>query len=118
VRNTDRLVTPAVVVTFLLVAGVLVGLTIAAVAYLTARGLDPDPMVKLVASLVGAAGGLGTFVLQLANNSRTAKTERNTGVLGNAVYELADALPRAAPARHAYEDTTVMQTAAPGPRGS
>lgn len=123
-RNTDRLITPAVVVTFLIVGGVCVALTVAAVAYLTARGLDPDPMLKLIGALVAAVSSTGTLVLQLANNSRTAKTEKNTGqqanqigVLADAVYTVADALPRPVP-RHSASPTAPYTEAAPAPRGS
>lgn len=140
-RNTDRLVTPAVVVTFLLVAGVVIVSTVAGVAWLTARGLDPDPMLRLLAQVGGAVFAAGTFVMQLANNARSAKTERNTTPLApegkpvdlaaelaavqdaqhrmaDALFEVADSMPR--PARHSLPDTVLMppQERAPGPRGS
>jgi hypothetical protein len=41
VRNSDRLATPAVVITLLLVGMVLVGLTIVGVTYLAARASTP-----------------------------------------------------------------------------
>jgi hypothetical protein len=130
-----------VVVTFLLVAGVCIVATIGGVAWLTARGLDPDPMLRLLAQVGGAVFAAATFVMQLANNARSAKTERNTAPLApdgkpldlpgelaavqaaqhrmaDALSEVADALPP--PARHAYPETVMMppQERAPGPRGS
>lgn len=142
VRNTDRLVTPAVVVTFLVGATLVVVATIAGVAWLTARGLDPDPMLRLLAQVGGAVFAAGTFVMQLANNARAAKTERNTSTLApggqpvdlqaeladvrgaqdrmaDAVYAVADALPRPV-ARHADPDNTRAMPAygaTPAPRG-
>jgi hypothetical protein len=114
--------TPAVVVTLLLVAGLIVCSTIGAVAWLTSIGRDPDPMLKLVGALVAAVTSTGGLVLQIANRATVAKTERNTGVLATAVYEVADAMPRPAPpSRHAYPDTELIprdEKAAPVPRGS
>lgn len=138
-RNTDRLITPGVVVTFLIVAGFCTALTIVGVGYLTSRGLDPDPMIRLVVQVVGAAGAVFTAVLQLANNARSAKTERNTTPLApdgkpvdlqaeladvrgaqdrmaDALYAVADALPRPVP-RHSYPETVATHGAAPAPRG-
>jgi hypothetical protein len=114
VRNSDRWVTPAVIVTGLLVAGGLCALLIAAVAYLSARGVDPDPMLKTVGALVAAATSVGTLLLQLVNRQTVAKTERNTGVLAAAVYDVADAIPRPGGPRHAY----LEQEAAPAASGS
>lgn len=129
-RNSDRLATPAVVVTFLLVAGLLVGLTIASVAWLTVRGLDPEPVFKLAGLAVTSASALGGFILQLVNRVTIAKTEIQAGVAASAVrqqnehlqtltgalYEVQDALPRPVRAAHAYEDTLLQRTA-PAPPG-
>lgn len=124
-RNTDRWFTPGVLITGLLaLAVVLLGL-IAAVAWLARAGVDPAPMLKLVGLCATGLGSLGTFVLTIANRATVAKTERNTGVLASAVYEVADAMPRptappTAP-RHLYPDTAAMPPvngAAPAPRGS
>ena len=117
-RQTDRYLTPAVVVTLLLAATVIILATIGAVAYLTARGIDPDPMLRLLAQVTGAVTGTATLVLQLANRATVAKTERNTGVLASAVYEVADKMPQPVP-RHAASDTAYLDmSAAPAPRGS
>lgn len=117
-RNSDRWVTPAVLVAGLVCCTVAVLGIAACVTYLADRGIDPDPMLRLVAEVGGAASGALSLVLQLANRRTTAKTERNTGVLANAVSDVADALPRPV-ARHAADPATVaMHGTAPGPRGS
>jgi divalent metal cation (Fe/Co/Zn/Cd) transporter len=119
--KSDRWVTPGVVIVGVLVAGVCILATIAAVAWLTARGLNPEPMLKLVGVAVAALASLGNFALTLAQRRTATKVERNTGILANAVYDVADALPRVTappPPRHAYEDTAVVRRgAAPAPPG-
>lgn len=123
-RNSDRWVTPGVVITALLGVVVCLLATIAAVTWLTARGLDPSPMLKLVAQVGSGLAGLLSLVLQLAQRRTVAKTEANTGLLATkthelagAVYEVADAMPRPLP-RHGAEDTLIGYGAAPAPRGS
>jgi hypothetical protein len=59
VRNSDRLATPAVVITMLAIGGILVGLTIVGVTYLTARHIDPEPVFKLVGIAVTGLSSLG-----------------------------------------------------------
>jgi hypothetical protein len=116
VRQSDRWVTPGVVVAGLVCATVVVLGIAGAVTYLTERGIDPDPMLRLVAELGGALSGLLSLALQLVNRRTTTKVERNTGVLANAVSDVADALPRPV-ARHAAEpDTAAYMAAPPGPR--
>lgn len=121
--KSDRWVTPGVVIVGIVaVAAVVLGV-VAAVTYLADRGIDPDPMLRLVAQVGSGAAGVLSLLLQLINRRTVTKTERNTGVLADAVYDVADALPRPvaapAPPRHAYGDETrVMNGAAPGPRGS
>jgi hypothetical protein len=100
---SDRWVTPGVICTALLVGGAVVASVVGSVAYLTARGIDPDPLLKLAATLVGAVGSVGTFVLQLAQRTTAAKTERNTGVLVGAVDDLAAVVPAVLPAAPAPE---------------
>lgn len=77
-RESDRYVTPMVVV-WAMVLGtfILLGI-VAAVTFLTWQGFDPAPVVELVANLVAAIGAMGTLGLQLVNGARTAKVERNT----------------------------------------
>lgn len=123
-RQSDRWVTPSTVIVGILTAGAVLALTIAAITWLTVQGVDPDPMLKLVATIGGGLAGVLSLLLQFANRATTVKTERNTGVLmnhtgdiANAVYEVADAIPRPV-ARHASDDTVQMNGAAPVLRGS
>lgn len=80
--------TPGVIVTALLVAGVVVVVITAGVVYLTAAGRDPGPMLQLVTQLVAAVGAVGSVVLQLAGRRTVAKVERNTGLLAGEVAKL------------------------------
>jgi hypothetical protein len=121
VRNSDRWITPGVVMVALLTGGALVALLLVVVGYLAARGVDPDPMLKTVGALATGAGSLATLVVTLATRQTTAKTERNTGRLAGAVDAVADALSAPPPApptqmaarpavppvrsRHAYPET-------------
>jgi hypothetical protein len=91
-RASDRYVTPGVIMVALFVAGVVLVVVAGSVAYLTSRGIDPDPMLKLVATVGGGLFSLGTFILQLVNRPTQAKTERNTGVLAAHVGGLTDAV--------------------------
>lgn len=135
-RNSDRWVTPGVVMVGLLtVAVVVLGIT-AAIAWLAARGVDPQPVLQLVGVIVTAVSSVSAFVLQLVNRRSVAKVERNTGVqvgalqeqsahlgeLTDGVYHLAEQLPRVAappPPAHAYgsayDDTVLRRSAAPAP---
>jgi hypothetical protein len=79
-RDTDQWITPRVVAWALFLATVLVLAVIGAITYLTARGLDPDPMLSLVAKVATAVGTLGTLALQLSGRSTVAKVERTTGL--------------------------------------
>lgn len=78
-RESDRWVTPAVVIAGLRWASLLVLVVVGSVTYLTAIGRDPGPMVQVVASLIGGVTGLGSLSLQLANRSTVAKIERHVG---------------------------------------
>jgi hypothetical protein len=102
-RKSDRWITPAVIIAFVIVGGVVACVLAASVAYLTARGIDPDPMIKLVTTTLAALGSLATFVMQLVNRSTTAKVERNTGTLPDVITDavtgaVTAALPPAPPA--------------------
>jgi hypothetical protein len=107
-RNSDRWVTPGVVMVFLVVAGLVITAVFGAVTYLTVRGYDPAPVVDLVATLVAAVGSIGTLVATLLQRKTTAKVERNTGLQARELMNLTDRLDD--PGRHAYPDTT-YQTA-------
>jgi hypothetical protein len=97
-RKSDRWITPGVIIAFVIVAGIVACVLAASVAYLTARGIDPDPMIKLVTTTLAALGSLATFVMQLVNRSTTAKVERNTGLLPTVVSDaVTAALPPAPP---------------------
>lgn len=91
-RSSDRWVTPGVVIVAILVGGLVVLATVAAVTYLTARGEDPDPMLRLVAQAVAAVGSLGTFLLTVTGRATVTKVERNTGQLTGAVAEALEEL--------------------------
>jgi hypothetical protein len=102
--------------------GVVLLALIGACAWLAREGVDIDPMLQLMREWVTTVAAIGALALQLANRSSVTKTERNTGQLANAVYEVADAMPRVVPpaARHAPHDATAYleREAAPTPRGS
>lgn len=119
-RDSDRWITPGVVIAFLVIVGILVLATIGAVTYLTDRGLNAEPLLKLVGIAVTAASSVGSFVLQLVTRKTVTKTERNTGVMAGAVDALAGVLdtrpmpptqvaarPAVPPvrSRHAYPET-------------
>lgn len=118
-RSSDRWITPGVVITGLLVAGVVVLGIAGMLTYLADRNVDPGPVLKLTGQVGGGLAGVLSLILQLVNRKSVTKTERNTGVLADAVFEVADALPRPVP-RHAAEPPTVAayMGAAPAPRGS
>ena len=103
-RNSDRWVTPGVVMVFLVVAGLVVVAVFGAVTYMTVRGYDPAPVVDLVATLVAAVGSLGTLVATLTSRKTTTKVERNTGLQARELMNLNDRLND--PGRHHYPDTT------------
>jgi hypothetical protein len=89
-RQSDRWVTPGVVITGLLVAGCVAIATVAAMAWLTAKGVDPSPIVDLAAKVVTGLSALGALLLQLAQRNTVAKVERNTGQLVDHTAGLAD----------------------------
>jgi hypothetical protein len=97
-------VTPGVVCVAIVTAGAVVVAVALLVGYLAAAGVDPDPVIRLAAQVATGLGSLGTLALQLASRRTVAKTERNTGVMANALYEVADSLPTRLPARHAARD--------------
>lgn len=93
-RASDRWITPGVVIAAVIVGGFVLAVVAASVAYLTARGIDPDPMLKLVSTVAAALGSLGTFVMTLINRSTTAKAERNSGLAPAVIADhVSNALP-------------------------
>ncbi len=90
---SDRWITPGVIIAGILTAGLVVAVVAGGVTYLAARGVDPDPMLRLVAEVAGACGLIGNLLLTLTQRTTVAKVERNTGVLAGAVADV-----KAAPA--------------------
>lgn len=107
-RRSDRWITPGVIIAFVIVAGVVACVLAASVAYLTARGIDPDPMIKLVTTTLAALGSLATFVMQLVNRSTTAKVERNTGLLPTVVTDAVNAALPPAPPSPTADNTNLL----------
>jgi hypothetical protein len=103
--KSDRWLTPGVIIAAIIVTGLIVAVVAASVAYLTAQGIDPAPMLKLVATAGTGLLTLLNVVLTIAGRTTATKTERNTGVLaGNVahvagtVYDVADQLAAVAAA--------------------
>lgn len=111
-RDSDRWVTPRVIVAGMVLATVLVLAVVASVTWLTVQGKDPDPMLRLVANLVGALAAVGTFVQGLANRRTTTKVERQTGRLATGVVQVVDQLELER-GRHARVDVDADQLEVP-----
>jgi len=79
-RSSDRWVTPGVIVAALLVGALVV---------LAARGINPDPMLRVVSDIATAVGAIGTLLLQLVGRRTVTKIERNTGLLPARVEDVA-----------------------------
>jgi hypothetical protein len=86
-RRSDRWITPPVVVGMLFCGTVVILAVIASVTFLTWRGLDPDPMIRLTAQVGAAVFSAGTFIQGLAQRRTTTNVERKTGQLEAAVAE-------------------------------
>lgn len=112
-RVSDRWLTPAVVVALVLMGGIVCLGVLAAVTYLTAQGYDPQPVVQLATTLVGAAAALGTFLQGLVTRKTTTKVERNSGQLGMAALRALDQL-EAERGRHAGPGRKTAPAAANG----
>lgn len=132
VRDSDRFINPRVVALLIVCATVLLLAVIAALTWLTDRGMDPDPVLKLTAQVGGGVAGVLSLLLQLVNRATLAKTERNTGLaaqqelpalraeleantddtrqLAGALNRVAEALPRPVP-RHSFTDTVAAPAA-------
>lgn len=93
--RSDRWVTPAVVVTGVIAAAVVVLGVAGLVAYLSVRGVDAGPLVQLVTAVLAAVGSLATLGLQLVGRRTQTKVERTTGRLASAVADqLIEVRPR------------------------
>jgi hypothetical protein len=97
-RNSDRWLTPGVIIAALIVVGLILSVVAASVAYLTAQGINPDPMLKLVATASAGLLSLINVILTLGGRATSAKTERNTGLLVGNVADVADAVAAIPPA--------------------
>jgi hypothetical protein len=120
VRNSDRWLTPWTVVAIVAILALTVLGISGGLVYLASIGKDPSPVLDMVTKVGTAAGALIAAGATLASGVRTAKVERNTGILANAVYDVADKMPQPVP-RHAASDTVFAPAyaAAPvPPRGS
>jgi hypothetical protein len=80
-RQSDRWVTPGVVIVALLGLLTLALATIGGVAWLVAIGRDPAPLLQGLGAVVASLSSLGALGLQLANRSTVTKVERNTSGL-------------------------------------
>jgi hypothetical protein len=117
-RNSDRWVTPGVIVAGILTVGVVVLGVTAGLVYLAAQGEDPDPVLRLVVELTGSASAVATLLVSLASRQTVAKTERNTGVLARETATIADVVTE--PRRIRYGDPhppTAERGRAPAPPG-
>ena len=113
-RTSDRLLTPAVVIVALVIGGQVLAMVILAVTYLTARGVDPDPMLRLVTEAAGTVGVLVNLALTMGSRSGVAKVERTTGLdLPAKVDELAQKVDAAlwVDAQHTRADVSAYQAA-------
>lgn len=84
-RRSDRWITPAVVGILIICATGIVLAVAGLVAYLTARGVDPTPVVQLATSTVAAVTGTLTALLTAVGRKTATKTERDAGLLAAAV---------------------------------
>lgn len=89
-RDSDRWVTPRVVAVAIAGVVAIVLAAIAAVTYLSARGVDPAPMLKLVGAIAAGASGVLSLVVQLANRVTITNTQRQAGRLATHVGDLVD----------------------------
>lgn len=87
--KSDRWFTPGVLIALIVVAGTVIAVVAAGMAYLTAQGYSPDPMLKYVGLLgTGLITGIN-LLLTVAGRTTATKTERNTGVLAGSVASVA-----------------------------
>lgn len=89
-RDSDRWVTPRVVAVAIAGVVVIVLAAIGAVTYLSARGVDPAPMLKLVGAIAAGASGVLSLFVQLANRVTITNTQRQAGRLATHVGDLVD----------------------------
>lgn len=107
-RKSDRWITPGVIIAAIVTTGLAVTGVALSVAYLSARGIDPDPMLKLVAQVGTGAGVLLNIVLVLAGRATATKVERNTGSIAGDVADVVDAVKAAVPPAPAPASQTAI----------
>lgn len=100
IRKSDRWVTPGVIIAALITSGLVLAAIVAAVAYLAARGVNPDPMIRLVSEVATATSALGALILQLVGRITVTKVERNTGALYGAVTDVLQQSAQPAPGNY------------------
>lgn len=120
-RDTDRWITPRVVVALIAAAVLVVLAALGSVTYLAARGIDPAPTLKLAGGIATAAGTMLNLLLSLSQRRTTTKVERNTGQIKNGLVEVATVIdqrtqraappPVPVPARHRYPETEAAPVA-------
>lgn len=111
-RASDRWITPGVIISAIISASVVVLGIGAGLVWLAYKGIDSDPVLKLVAQVVTAIGSLGTLLLQLANRQTAAKTERNTGLLADVVDDALQNRGRHSAPEHGATPADGRETAA------
>lgn len=105
-RDTDRWVTPRVVVWGLLAGTLVILAAIGSVTYLTAIGKDPSPMLDVVSQVGTAVAALGALAVQLANRATVTKVERNSDANTKATEQLAAVVAdQGQPVAYGYPDT-------------
>jgi hypothetical protein len=115
-RKSDRWITPGVIIAAIITTGLAITGVALAVAYLSARGVDPDPMLKLVAQVGTGCGVLLNIVLVLAGRATSSKVERNTGVLAGTVADVAGTVADVADAVTAQSAAAPQAATSVGPQ--
>lgn len=111
--KSDRWITPGVLVALIVVGGAVVGLLATYVTLLTARGVDPDPVIKYALGGAAAVPSLLTFLTNLVGRTTQTKVERNTGQLVPLLLDVADAVLPLPPASEPVPNLDTSQRRGP-----
>ena len=128
-RNSDRWVTPGVIVALIVGAVFVVCAITGAITYLASIGVDPDPILQSISSYTTAIAAVTGLLLQLWNRATQTKVETHAGTAASGVEDvksdvaqvrsdvqyIADSLELAG--RHAYPPPTVEAGTAPAVPG-
>ena len=87
-RDSDRWITPRVIVAGLLVAGFVICAITAGMVYLASIDKDPDPVLRMIGEMTTAISALGALVLQLWNRVTTTKVETHAGTAASGVEDV------------------------------